>query len=247
VVAIMDGVTMGGGVGIARPARYRIATERTLLAMPEGAIGLFPDVGAGWYLSRLPGCVGLWMALTGARLGPADLLLLGLATDYVPSRRIPALKAAFLADPSNLEVALTEMEGDAGEPPIALVRERIDALFGHASVEAILEALAADGSPWALDQLAILRRHSPTTLKVAFRQLRLAAGLERFEDEMAMEYALAVRLSAGHDFAEGVRAVLVDKDKAPKWRPASLEAVDEGQLDALFAPLPPEEAWRPLS
>jgi enoyl-CoA hydratase len=165
----------------------------------------------------------------------------------VPSARIPALKAAFLADPGGLEVALTELEGDAGEPPIALVRDRIDALFRHPGVEAVVEALRAEGSPWAQAQLEAIGRHSPTTMKVAFRQLGLSAGLERFEDEMAMEYRLAVRLSAGHDFAEGVRAVLVDKDRNPKWSPATLEAVDEKRLDALFAPLADEEEWRPLA
>ena len=247
VVAIMDGVVMGGGFGVARPARYRIATENTLLAMPEGAVGLFPDVGAGWYLSRLPGCTGVWMALTGARLGPADCLLLGLATDYVPSARIPALKEAFLADPRGLEVALTELEGDAGEPPISLVRDSIDRLFGKPSVEVIVECLREDGSPWAMAQLEAMQRHSPTTLKVAFRQLRVSAAMERFEDEMAMEYRLAARLSAGHDFAEGVRAVLVDKDRKPRWDPAELAGVDEARLDAIFAPLEPEEEWRPLA
>lgn len=247
VMAIMDGVTMGGGVGIARPARYRIATERTLWAMPEGLIGLFPDIGAGWYLSRLPGREGLWIALTAARLGPADCLLLGLATDYVPSARIPALKAAFLADPAGLEMALTELEGDAGEPPIALVRDQIDRLFRHDSVEAVMAALRADGSPWAQVQLAAMARHSPTTMKVALRQLARSKGLERFEDEMAMEYRLAVRLSAAHDFAEGVRALLVDKDGDPRWSPATLEAVDEERLEALFAPLVGEEEWRPLT
>ena len=247
VMAVMDGVTMGGGVGIARPARYRIATERTLFAMPEGAIGLFPDVGAGWYLSRLPGREGLWIALTGARLGPADCLLLGLATDYVPSARVEPLKAAFLADPTGLEVALTELEGDAGEPPIALVRDQIDRLFGGDSVEAVVEALRADGSPWAQTQLEAIERASPTTMKVAFRQLAISAGLERFEDEMAMEYRLAARLSTAHDFAEGVRAVLVEKDRNPKWSPASLQAVDDARLDALFAPLGAEAEWRPVA
>ena len=138
VVAIMDGVVMGGGAGLALPAQFRIATERTLFAMPEGAIGLFPDVGAGWWLPRLPGYSGLWLAMTGARLGPADCLLLGLATDFVDSAGVEPLKQALVDAPQRFEERLTELEGDAGEPPIALVREAIDHAFGQPTVEAIV-------------------------------------------------------------------------------------------------------------
>ena len=246
VVAVMDGVTMGGGVGVALPARYRIATERTVLAMPEGAIGLFPDVGAAWRLARLPGSVGIWMALTGARLGPADCMLLGLATDYAPSVRAQQLRALLIAEPERFEEHLTELEGDPGDPPLSLVRDDIDRLFGHPTLEAVVEALRADRSEWAKAQLAAVERHSPTTLKVAFRQIHDAARLERFEDQLAVDYRLASRIAGSHDFAEGVRAVLVDKDNRPTWRPATIEAVDPAALDALFAPLPPEEEWRPV-
>jgi enoyl-CoA hydratase len=246
-VAVMDGITMGGGLGLAWPCRYRIATERSVLAMPEGVIGLFPDVGMGWRLPRLPGCTGLWFALTGARIGPADALLLGLATDYLPSRHLPGLKADFAQAPDRIEARLTELEGDAGEPPVGLVRDEIDRLFGQPSVEAIAEALARDGSPWALDQLAALKAASPTTLKIALRLLRQGAGLDSLEAEMAAEYRIAVRRAAGHDFREGVRAVLVDKDKAPRWDPPTLAEVTQAQLDALFAPLPAQEEWTPLA
>lgn len=246
VVVVMDGVTMGGGVGVALPARYRIATERTVLAMPEGAIGLFPDVGAAWRLARLPGSVGIWMALTGARLGLADCMLLGLATDYAPSVRAQQLKALLIAEPERFEEHLTELEGDPGDPPLSLVRDDIDRLFGHPTLEAVVEALRADRSEWAKAQLAAVERHSPTTLKVAFRQIHDAARLERFEDQLAVDYRLASRIAGSHDFAEGVRAVLVDKDNRPTWRPATIEAVDPAALDALFAPLPPEEEWRPV-
>jgi enoyl-CoA hydratase len=246
VVAVMDGVTMGGGVGLARPARFRIATDRTVFAMPEGAIGLFPDVGAGWWLPRLPGRVGLWLAMTGARLGPADCVLLGLATDYVRGARVEALKADLIAAPERFEERLTEFEDDPGEPPIAAVRDDIDRLFGHSSVEMIVEALRDDGSEWALAQLAAVLAASPTTLKAAFRQLRIGGELERFEDEMAVEFRMATRIAASHDFREGVRAVLVDKTGAPAWDPPSLEAVDAGRLDKLFAPLSKKEEWRPI-
>jgi enoyl-CoA hydratase len=212
--------------------------------MPEGAVGLFPDVGMGWRLPRLPGCTGLWFALTGARLGPADALLVGLATDYVPSARLEAVKAAFADGPGRGEEALTELEGDAGEPPISLVRDRIDRLFSRESVEAIVAALERDGSPWARQQRVAILAHSPTTMKVAFRQLRAAARLPKLEDEMAVEYRLAVRIAASHDFKEGVRAVLVDKDRTPRWDPPGLADIDEARLDALFAA---GEDWTPLA
>lgn len=246
VVAAMDGIVMGGGVGLSMPARFRIATERTLWAMPEGAIGLFPDVGAGWRLPRLPGSVGPWLALTGARLGPADCLLLGLATDYVHASRLADLKADLLVDPERFEERLTEVEDDPGEPPVALERDRIDRCFGHPTIEAVFEALKAEGGPWAEAQLAALADASPTTLKVAMRQLRIGAQLERFEDEMAMELRLASRLAVSHDFREGVRARLIDRSGPPAWKPDRLEAVGADLLDALFAPLPDDEEFRPV-
>lgn len=246
-VAVMDGVAMGGGLGLAWPCRYRIATERSVLAMPEGAIGLFPDVGMGWRAARLPGSVGLWFVLTGARLGPADALLVGLATDYVPSARLDALKAAFARAPLQIDERLTELEGDAGEPAMALVRDQIEQAFNQPTVEAMIAALEADGSPWAAAQLAALGAASPTTLKVALRLLREGARLETLEEEMAVEYRLATRLTLGHDFGEGVRAQLLDRDRAPKWNPPRLSQVGPAQLDALFAPAPGQEEWTPLT
>lgn len=174
-VAIMDGITMGGGVGLSRPCRFRVATERTTFAMPETGIGLFPDVGGGWYLSRMPDHIGLWLALTGARIKAADCQLLQIATDYVESARIPELKAAIVADPQRTEALLTEFEGDAGRPTIAQHQDEIARLFAQPSVEAIMAALEAAGSDWAREQLAVLATKSPQTLKVAFRQLQLGA------------------------------------------------------------------------
>src|SRR5690606_3638080 len=185
VMAVMDGVTMGGGVGISLPATYRVATERTVFSMPETGIGLFPDVGGGWHLSRLPGHIGMWLALTGARIGPADCELLGLATDYVESARLVELKARVVAEPSKAETILTELEADAGRPPIAQHQDEIDRLFAGDTVEAIFEALEAADSDWARAQLAALRTKSPQTLKVAHRQLREGAGMASFADEMA--------------------------------------------------------------
>ncbi|MFN3585016.1 enoyl-CoA hydratase/isomerase family protein [Phenylobacterium sp.] len=245
-VAIMDGVTMGGGVGLSRPCRFRVATERTTFAMPETGIGLFPDVGGGWYLSRMPDHIGLWLALTGARLKAADCELLGLATDYVDSARVAELKAGIVADPGATETLLTELEGDAGRPPLAAHQDEIGRLFAQDSVEAVLAALENAGTDWAAEQLKVMGTKSPQTMKVAFRQLQLGAKAATFAENMAMEYRIGARVVQRHDFIEGVRAVIVEKDNAPKWSPATLEGVTDDMLDAIFAPLPVDEEWSPL-
>jgi len=246
ICAILDGVVMGGGVGISMPAHFRVATERTTYAMPETGIGLFPDVGGGWYLPRMPDHIGMWLALTGARIKAADCELTGVATDYVESCRLEALKAALVAEPAAIERLLTEFEGDAGRPAIAAHQDEIAKIFSLDSVEAIVTALEAADSDWAREQLAVLAVKSPQTVKVAFRQLQLGAGMKSFADNMAMEYRIASRVVLRPDFREGVRAVLVEKDNVPKWSPATLDAVDEAVLDEIFAPLPAGEEWSPL-
>ena len=245
-VAIMDGITMGGGVGLSRPCRFRVATERTTFAMPETGIGLFPDVGGGWYLSRMPDHMGLWLALTGARIKAADCELLQLATDFVESAKIPDLKAAILAEPHRIEAILTEFEGDAGRPALAQHQDEIAKLFAKDSVEAIIAALEAADTDWARDQLKVLATKSPQTLKVAFRQLQLGAKARDFAENMAMEYRIGARVVQRHDFLEGVRAVIVEKDNAPKWDPPTPAAVDAATLDAIFAALPSDQEWSPL-
>ena len=245
VIAVMDGITMGGGVGLSAPARYRLATERTTFAMPETGIGLFPDVGGGWFLPRLPGRIGLWLALTGARIKAADCLHAGLATHHVPSERLPELKAALAENPSDIEALLAQFHVDPGPAPLLAHRAELDAAFGQGSVEAILAALEA-GSDWARAQALALRTKSPQTLKVAFRQLALGLAAPDFAANMAMEYRIGARVVQRHDFLEGVRAVIVDKDNAPKWDPATLEGVGEDLLDAIFAPLPADQEWSPL-
>jgi enoyl-CoA hydratase len=246
LVAIMDGVTMGGGVGLSRPCRYRVATERTTFAMPETGIGLFPDVGGGWYLSRMSDHFGLWLALTGARIKAADCELTCLATDYVESAQLPALKAAIVAEPRAIETLLTEFEGDAGRPGLAAHQDEIARLFAGDSVEAIVANLKAADTDWAREQLAILATKSPQTMKIAFRQLKLGGAMRTFAENMAMEYRIGARVVQRHDFLEGVRAVIVDKDNAPRWDPPTLEGVTDAMLDAIFAPLPSAEEWTPL-
>jgi enoyl-CoA hydratase len=246
ITALVDGIVMGGGVGISEPAVVRIATERTTYAMPETGIGLFPDVGGGWFLPRLPGQTGVWLALTGARLKAADTVFLGIHTHYLPSDALEAFRAILSADPAHPVDVADGLEDDAGEAPIEAHLEAIDRLFTFDTVEDIFAALEADGSDWALAQLATLKTKSPQSLKVSLRQIRTGASLTDFADNMAMEYALGGRVVRTHDFQEGVRAVIVDKDNAPKWSPETLEGVTEAALDALFASLPAGEAWTPL-
>ncbi len=245
VTAIVDGIVMGGGVGISEPADVRIATERTTYAMPETGIGLFPDVGGGWFLPRLPGRTGVWLALTGARLKAADTVSLGIHTHFVPSEETEALKADLLSGEDTRAVA-DRRHRDPGPAPHTPHRAAIDRLFGHDTVEAIFAALQAEGTDWARAQLDILKTKSPQSLKVTLRQLRAGAAMTAFADNMAMEYALGGRVVRTHDFQEGVRAVIVDKDNAPRWSPATLEGVTEAELDRLFASLPDDEAWTPL-
>lgn len=244
VIAFMDGVTMGGGVGIALPCRWRVATENTALAMPEGAIGLFPDVGAGHYLARLPGQLGKFLALTAARLDGAECLWAGLATHYLASDDLAEAKQAIAGEPGAAEEILRDLA--TPPPPARLHRnaEKIDRLFAPATLEGIVAALAADPSDWAGKELKAVTAKCPATAKVALRQI--ASAPADFAAEMAREYALAARMIARPDFAEGVRAVLVDKDNAPRWHPATPAGVSDAMLDALFAPLPPGEQWTPF-
>ncbi|WP_129790915.1 enoyl-CoA hydratase/isomerase family protein [Sphingosinicella sp. CPCC 101087] len=246
-IAFMDGITMGGGVGISQPCRYRVATQNTRFAMPETAIGLFPDVGGGWYLSRLPGSTGQFLALTGARLDGAECLNLGLATHYLPAEALDPVKAGIAAHPGDAGAVLAAATVGPPEARIAGNREEIDRLFAAASLEALLDALRADGSEWAAKELATLETKSPQACKVSLRLLAEGAEMPSFADEMRQEYAIASRVVGRHDFQEGVRAVLVDKDNAPRWNPPAPEGVTDAMLDEIFAQLPEGEEWTPLT
>lgn len=246
VIAFMDGITMGGGVGIAMPAKYRVATENTRLAMPETGIGLFPDVGGGWYLSRLSGRLGQFLALTGARLDGAEVLWAGLATHYLPSEKLADAKARIAENPARITGILAELSVTPPPARIADNAERIAKIFSSDRYEDILASLEADDSEWAAKELATLRTKSPQTCKVALRQLATSAELGDFADNMAMEYRIASRVLTRPDFAEGVRAVIVDKTNDPAWDPATPEEVTDDLLDAIFAALPENEEWKPL-
>jgi enoyl-CoA hydratase len=257
VIAVMDGISMGGGVGISVHGPFRIATERTVFAMPETGIGLFPDVGGGWFLPRLPGEIGMWLALTGARLKAGDCQFAGITTHFVPSDELTSVKveiAQALTVPEPviaLKACLARYAHDPGPPQLLTpeVVDQINLCFGAQSVEAIVSALEAQKTPWADQQLAILQTKSPQTLKVAFRQLREGHLANDFAQAMVQEFRIGARVVRRHDFLEGVRAIVVDKDHAPRWQPATLAEVTHEMLDEIFAPLGvgEEHEWEPLT
>jgi len=245
LVAFMDGITMGGGVGISQPAVFRVATENTRYAMPETGIGLFPDVGGGWYLARLPGRIGEFLALTGARLDGAECLWAGLCTHYLPSENLAEAKRRIAAG-EDVGAVLDDLSGEPPEARIAGNVELIEKHFASDRLEDIIASLEADGGEWAAKELKTLRSKSPQACKVALRQLAEARKLTDFADNMAMEYRIGARALLLPDFAEGVRAVIVDKDQSPSWNPPTAEGVSDELIDSIFAPLPDGEEWTPL-
>ena len=245
-IAVMDGITMGGGVGISLPCDYRIATENTRFAMPETSIGLFPDVGGGWYLPRLPGRVGQFMALTGARLDGPECHYLHLATHYVAQSGVPDLVERIMAAPARAQGALGAASSVVPDAKIEANLPQITKLFASDRLEDILAALETDGGEWATTELGTLRTKSPLSCKVSLRLLAEGGGRSTFAEEMRAEYALAGRIVRTHDFREGVRALLIDKTGDPQWDPATPESVTDEMLDVLFEPLPKTEAWTPF-
>jgi enoyl-CoA hydratase len=244
-LAIIDGITMGGGVGISMPCTYRIATENTRFAMPETGIGLFPDVGGGWYLPRLPGRTGYFIALTGARLDGAECHYLGIATHSMESARRNELIDRLVRAPSRIKGALGSLSDHPPEARIAANIEKINRLFAGDTMEEIVAALIADGSDWAQSERATLETKSPLSCKNSLRLLLDGARRTDFADEMRAEYALASRVLQSHDFLEGVRALLIDKDNAPQWDPPALADVSDAVVDAMHAPLPEGDEWTP--
>ena len=245
-IAIMDGITMGGGVGISLPCEFRIATENTRFAMPETGIGLFPDVGGGWYLSRLPGRAGQFMALTGARLDGAECTYLGLATHYIPTASLEELVDRIVTAPDRAQGTLGGASGILPDAKIADNLALINRLFASDRLEEILTALEADDSEWSEKELLTLRTKSPLSCKVSLRLLAEGGNRATFADEMRAEYALAGRVVRTHDFKEGVNALLIEKHNEPKWDPSAPEGVTDAMLDELFAPLPADQQWTPF-
>ncbi|HEX7727377.1 MAG TPA: enoyl-CoA hydratase/isomerase family protein, partial [Rhizomicrobium sp.] len=217
-IALIHGIDMGGGVGVSVNGSHRIAGESMVFAMPETGIGLFPDVGGSYFLPRCPGQLGMFLGLTGARLKTTDSLYAGIATDFVPMAHWEMLLAA-LADGTAPDTAIAGLKDSVSDTFLAEHRDAIDRTFGQGSVEDILAALDAEHTDWAQDTANTIRAKSPTSLKIAFRQIREGKSLS-FDECMKMEYRMVNRIVAGHDFYEGVRAVIIDKDNAPKWQPA---------------------------
>lgn len=241
-VALIDGVTMGGGVGVSIHGSHRIATERLMFAMPETAIGLFPDVGGGWFLPRLPGETGTYLALTGARLDAAGACALGIATHCVPSSRLEGFEAQVgsaiaAGSPARTAVndVLERLAESPGPDPLAANRAIIDSCFSAATVEGIIDALSAEGSDFARETRDALLGKSPTSMKISLELMRRGREASNLADVLLLEYRLSQACMAGHDYYEGIRAVLVDKDHAPKWQPATLAEVGDDIVAAHFA------------
>jgi len=240
--AFMNGITMGGGFGVAGPCRYRIATENTTFAMPETNIGFFPDVGSTYFLSRFPGESGTYLALTGNNIGPHDALWTGAATHLINAQSIntclDGIKEAASKDAAQALFNKTLEEVAAPAPEKGPVEEKaalIDRCFAANTVEDILSTLRADNNAWAQETARTIESRSPTSLKVTLAHLRKAKGAD-FNDVTARDYVLAQHFMKGHDFYEGVRAALVDKDKAPQWEPSRLDTLTATEINKYFQP-----------
>jgi enoyl-CoA hydratase len=239
-VSLIDGIVMGGGGGISIHGSHRVAGDGFAFAMPEVGIGFIPDVGATWFLPRLPGELGLYCALTGARLGPADGVASGIATHRIASGRFSDLLAGLCGNIS-VDALLGAFAEPAGEGPLSARRPVVDRLFTGDSVEGILAALDAEttgegaDADFARAAAAAIRLKSPTSLKITLAQLRRGRNLD-FAECMRSEYRIVSRLLLGHDLYEGIRSVIIDKDQAPHWQPSSLEAVSGAEVERYFAP-----------
>jgi len=247
-VALIDGIVMGGGVGISVHGSHRVAGDRFTFAMPEVSIGFFPDVGGTWFLPRLPGELGTYCALTGERLAAADGVAAGVATHRVASSRFPDLLEA-LCGAVSVDALLGAFAQPAGEGPVVARREAIDRLFAGSRVEDILGRLDAEASQngtwngndteFASATAALMRTKSPTSLKIALEQMRCGPALD-FAECMRTEFRIVSRVVRGHDIYEGIRAVIIDKDQAPRWQPSTVEAVVAAEAERHFAPLASE-------
>jgi enoyl-CoA hydratase len=241
-VALQDGIVMGGGIGLSGHARHRIVTERSRLAMPETGIGLIPDVGGTWLLAHAPGEAGVYLGLTGEAMGAADAIQARFANVFIPSSKLSRLTEQ-LVDPKGGPVAeaIGALNEDAGASQLAARRREIDQAFAGDSVESMLERLAAMPDEWARKAVATLAQKSPKSLKLTLAAIRNARRLGSLEDALNVEYRLCVRLFEDGEFVEGVRALLVDKDRQPKWSPPRLADVSSELVAAYLAPLPADE------
>jgi enoyl-CoA hydratase len=239
VIAIMDGLVMGGGVGLSAHAAHRVVTERSSVAMPEVAIGYFPDVGASFVLARSPGQAGTHLALTGDRIGAADAIYAGLADIQVPASRLTALPERLAECRTGQDVgkALAESASPTAAGKLASARDWIDPCYNAGSAEEIVARLHASNADGARAALAALRKMSPTSLKITLRNIRAAVSFARVEQSFQQDYRISLACIAEHDFIEGIRATIVDKDRNPAWQPPTLEGVTPDIVDRHFSPL----------
>lgn len=250
IVSLIDGIAMGGGLGISVHGSHRIVTEHAELAMPETGIGFFPDVGATYFLSRCPGELGMYLALTGSTIRASDALYAGLATHFVAHETLPELLDALAESdwdgPAEEAVndVLVRMEVTAGEAPLSRHRKLLDACFSAEDVRSTFRALAKAGDEWADATLLVLAKRSPTSLSITHHAIRNAAKLE-LEEALRVEYRLSQAMLSVRDFHEGVRAALIDKDKKPVWKPRSVPEVPKEEVEACFAPKAGETRWEP--
>lgn len=241
-IAFIDGIVMGGGVGISVHGSHRIATEKTLFAMPETGIGLFPDVGGSYFLPRCPGEIGMYLGLTGDRLKAADAIYAGVATSFVSSEDLDAVEATlssmvFSRDPyTDVDQVISVYMGDPGTASLSELQLMIDRHFSNETVEEIISGLDQEEDEWVVHTVKGLRTKSPTSLKLTFRQIREGAH-KNFDDCMKQEWRMVNRVVKGADFYEGVRALLIDKDRNPSWTPVKLEKVSDADIAVYFEPL----------
>jgi len=237
-VALMDGIVMGGGVGVGAHANTRVVTETSKVAMPEVGIGFIPDVGGAYLLSRAPGSLGLHVALTGAPFSGADAIALGFADHYVPHDKLDALRQAIAADGVESAIAAHTVEPPASQ--LAAQRDWIDDCYAGDTVADIVAALRGHDAPPANDAADLIATRSPIALSVTLEAVRRAAKLDTLEDVLAQDYRVSSASLRSHDLVEGIRAQLVDKDRNPKWSPASLSDVSAADVEAYFAPVDDE-------
>ncbi|MEM8770884.1 MAG: enoyl-CoA hydratase/isomerase family protein [Pseudomonadota bacterium] len=242
-VSLIDGIVMGGGVGISVHGDFRVAGDASLFAMPETGIGLFPDVGGGHFMPRLHDGLGLYYALTGARAKAADCMAAGIATHYTPTEKHGELEKALLEAPlgshahADIEAVLDVFAADPGEAGVNNLRASIRQFFEMPeSLHGLIDTLKADGGAFAAYILKTLTRMSPTSLALTFEQMKRGHGLD-FDDNMKMEFRMVRRVMEGHDFFEGVRAQIIDKDRNPQWSPDAIAAVADSDVEKYFEPL----------
>ena len=238
-VSLMDGLVLGGGIGLSAHGGIRVVTERTRVGMPEVSIGFFPDVGGTYLLSNAPGELGTHLGLTGGTASGADAIAIGLADHFVPSDRLAELVAAL--ETRDAAEAIAEF---AVEPPASeLIAQRawIDEAYAGDDAEAIVERLAASSEPAAREAAATIRTRSPTSVALTLAALRRAAALPSLEAALDQDFRIATRISRGTEVVEGIRAQVIDKDRAPRWSPATLAEVTAEDVEKYFAPLGPSD------